>query len=58
MGSGLLLYIAAKIHFFGWYDPFNKGDYLQKHSWFWIVLLAVGLLIWVIERSATPRSRL
>ena len=43
-------YLAAKIHFIGWYGRIGLVTYLREHVWFWIGMFGLGFLIWIIER--------
>ena len=45
--AGVLVYIAAKIHFFRHYGETN---YFREHSIYWILLASIGLLLFVVER--------
>jgi hypothetical protein len=46
----LAVYLAAKIHFLGWYSRIGSGAYLRQHVWFWVGLLGLGLLVWLLEK--------
>jgi len=50
----ILLYVAAKFHFFTHYGTLSLGAYLEQHAWFWagiaIVALAASFLNWFRKR--------
>jgi hypothetical protein len=46
----LVLYIAAKVHFFTRYDAFNAGRYVGEHSIYWLGMALTVFLIWLVER--------
>lgn len=56
-GLFVVLYIAAKVHFFTRYDPLGLGAYLREHSIYWAAMAATAFLIWVISKRwpAEPR---
>jgi hypothetical protein len=55
-GIDVLIYIAAKIDFFKHYGVLGEGAYVREHSIYWVVMAALGLLIWLIERLIPEKS--
>jgi len=49
----LLLYIAAKIHFFTRYEQLGVGKYIREHSILWAGMAAAAFLIWLLSKR-TP----
>jgi hypothetical protein len=45
--AGVLVYVAAKIDFFRRY---GRPDYLRNHGIYWILIAAIGLVLFLIER--------
>jgi hypothetical protein len=56
-GLFVVLYIAAKIHFFTRYDPLGVGAYLREHSIYWAAMAATAFLIWVVSKLWPQVSR-
>ena len=52
--AGVLVYVAAKIHFFKHY---GEADYFREHSIYWILIAAIGLILFLIERALRPARR-
>jgi hypothetical protein len=46
ISAGVLLYIAAKIHFFRHY---GDADYFQHHVSYWILIAAIGGTLFLLD---------
>lgn len=55
LGSGFVLYVAAKIDFFRRCGSMPVGTYVREHSVYWAAIAALGLFIWLIDKAFPQR---
>ncbi len=53
----ILLYVAAKLHFFTHYGTLSLGAYLEQHAWFWAAIAIVALVSSVLNWSRKRLQR-
>jgi hypothetical protein len=51
---GLVVYVAAKIHFFRHY---GETGYARDHSIYWILIAAIALVVLIVEKILPEKPR-